>query len=83
MPGTCYVEPNQEASMVTVNERCARNKVLLTKHMPGIGQAEPYPVQNVAWFAVYSTTLSQPLRMHVMATPYIFLSKQKILTKHL
>ena len=35
---------------------------------------------SVAWFAVYSTTLSQLMRMRVMATPYIFLFKQKILT---
>ena len=27
----------------------------------------------VAWFAVYSTTLSQLLRMRIMATPYIFI----------
>ena len=38
---------------------------------------------GLAWFALHSTTLSQFLRMRVMATPYIFLSKQKILTKHL
>ena len=36
---------------------------------------------QLTWFAVYSTTLSQLL--HFMATPYIFLFKQKILTKHL
>ena len=44
MPGICYVDPFEVASMVTVNKTYARNMVLLTKHMPGIGYLEPYPV---------------------------------------
>ena len=31
----------------------------------------------VAWFALHSTTLSQFLRMRVMATPYIFFLSKK------
>ena len=42
-----------------------------------------YNTIHLAWFAVYPIPISQLLHMHVMATPYIFLFKQKILTKHL
>ena len=44
---------------------------------------EPEPNQHLAWFAVYSTILSQFLRMRVMATPYILYLSKKILAKHL
>ena len=46
MPGIGYVKPNEVVSMVTVNEMYARNRVLLTKHMPGIGHVESYPVAS-------------------------------------
>ena len=42
-----------------------------------LGTAREGAAGYIAWFAVYSSTLSQLLRMHVMATPYIFYLSKK------